>query len=471
MNNIMNTIITRFAPSPTGSLHLGNIRVALFSWILARQNNGKFILRIDDTDKNRNSEIYTENIIKIMNWLSLYYDIGPIFQSKRIENYKIIVKKLIEENNAYICHCSTDYLKNLRTTQLLLKIKPKYNNHCRNLNIKKYDTNSIIRFKNPLNDTVEFIDTIRGKIIVSNTELDDFVIFRGNSLPTYNFASTIDDIEMKVTDIIRGDDHLSNTSRQINLMTALKSKVPKFTHVPMILGQNKKPLSKRDNLNNLYYYESNGFLPNAIINYILKLGWSYENKEIFTRKEILDFFKIENINKSPSMFDIEKLLWFNKQFIKNLKIDEIIKLIEPIKNKYNLDYTIGPKMEDLITFQKNRITTLEEIISKNLYFFEKETLIKKDDFNYYFSAKIINIINEINIKLKYTICSWNINNIKNIIKTIQINNNITLNEITEPLRLAITGKTTPNPIFEIIFLSGKEMVTKKLEDIIKYNKN
>lgn len=464
----MNTTITRFAPSPTGTLHLGNIRAALFSWIHAKQNNGKFILRIDDTDKQRNSEIYIKNIIKIINWLELYPDYPPIFQSKRLEIYNKIAIDLISQNKAYKCYCDEERIKLIKMEQLKKKENPKYDNHCRNLNLNYKNKNFVIRFKNPIEGNVKFNDIIKGTITISNTELDDFVIIRTNSLPTYNYASVIDDAEMKITEIIRGDDHIPNTPKQINLFKALNVTIPKFAHLPMILNKNKKPLSKRENNSYFKNYENTNILPEALINYILKLGWSYKDKEIFTKTEILNLFKIENINKSPSMFDLEKLLWFNRQFIKKMNIKDIISALEPIRKKHDLDHEIDININDLIHYQINRINTIEEIITKNEYLFKDHIKIEKQLYEKHVSKQKIEVINKLIEILKKESFVWEIKNIKSSVTELCSNYEIQLENITIPIRLAITGTTDPGPTFEIIFLSGKNIAIKKLEIFTKH---
>jgi len=347
-------IKTRFAPSPTGYVHIGNIRTALFSWLYAKKYNGKFLIRIDDTDKNRNSNIYINDILKITKWLNINSDETITFQSKNYTRYKTVLEKLIKENYAYKCFCKKERLDKLKLDQIKNKLNPKYDEYCKQKNNDSNNSDFVIRFNNPKTNYVEFEDAVRGNICISNSEMDDFIIAKNNFMPTYNFASAIDDIDLKITHIIRGDDHISNTPKQINIMNALNFKIPSFSHLPMILDEKKNLLSKRDKTTYMDYYKINGFLPIAILNYIIRLGWSYENKEIFSLNDMINLFTLENINKSPSMTDINKLNWLNKYYMKNLSTRTLLFYFLPIEKKFSLNYNIGPSMKQLIEINKHR---------------------------------------------------------------------------------------------------------------------
>ena len=318
--NYNEKIITRFAPSPTGFIHLGNVRTALFNWLYAKKKNGIFLIRIDDTDDKRNSKIYIDNIFYILNWLNIKSEKKIIYQSKNYDVYKKIIENLINENKAYKCYCSKERLLKIKIQNLNNKKKIEYDRFCKNNDQKNKSENFVIRFFNNYNDIVEFDDLIKGKIKISNLELDDFIIAKNNFIPTYNFASVVDDINYNISDIIRGEDHISNTPKQINIMRALNAKIPRFAHLPMILDENKNKLSKRDKTSNMMYYKKEGFLSEAIINYIIKLGWSYKDKEIFSINEMIKFFDIKNINSSTSIINNKKLIWLNKYYIKNSTI-------------------------------------------------------------------------------------------------------------------------------------------------------
>lgn len=465
--NYNEKIITRFAPSPTGFIHLGNIRTALFNWLYAKKKNGIFLIRIDDTDDKRNSKIYIDNIFYILNWLKIESEKKIIYQSKNYIMYKNIIDKLINENKAYKCYCSKERLLKIKTQNLNNKKKLEYDRFCKNNNQKNKSENFVIRFFNNYDDIIEFDDLIKGKIKISNLEIDDFIIAKNNFIPTYNFASVIDDINYEISDIIRGEDHISNTPKQINIMRALNAKIPRFAHLPMILDEDKNKLSKRNKNSNVMYYKKEGFLPEAIINYIIKLGWSYNDKEIFSINEMINFFDIKKINSSTSIINNKKLIWLNKYYIKNSKITYIKKNLMDIEKHYNLNYSWGPNINELIIFSINRIDNLKEIITKNLYLYTNNIKIDKNLIKKYFNSLIIDIINLIYIEFKNLSFIWNENNIKNFITNLININKIELITLAIPLRITITGNDDPKPIFNLIFISGRILTLRKFINIIK----
>ena len=460
-------IKTRFAPSPTGYMHVGNIRTALFCWLHAKKMLGDFYIRIDDTDKNRNSKIYTQNIFDTLNWLKLKSEKNIIFQSNNYKKYKIYLEKLLNEKKAYKCFCTKERLTKLRLKQISNKENIKYDNFCKNKKYKKNISNFIIRFNHIEHGYTEFNDIVKGKIKISNQEFDDFIIAKKDFIPTYNFACAIDDITMQITDIIRGEDHITNTPKQINLIKALNAKVPRFIHLPMILDENKILLSKRNNKTHINFYKNNGFLPQAILNYLIKLGWSYKNKEIFSLNEMISLFNLNNINKSACMTDNKKLIWLNKHYIKLSTISDITKYIIPIEKQFNLNYQNGPTIKSLITFNKNRVNNLREIITDNLFLYNKNINITKELLNIYFSKKIIKLLSILYNKFKILSYQWNIENIKNSINKIAKEYNIEIKEINIPLRILIIGNNISKPTYEIIFLSGRILILKKIITIIK----
>lgn len=328
--NYTEKIITRFAPSPTGLIHIGNIRTALFNWLYAKKMNGVFLIRIDDTDVQRNLKKYTDNIFYVLNWLGIKSNEKIIFQSKNYSNYKDILQKLINENKAYKCFCSKERLDKLKNYQIEKKKNIKYDRFCKENKLLSNNGDFVIRFFNNDYGFTEFDDQIKGKISISNSEFDDFILAKNNFMPTYNLASVVDDINNGVTDIIRGEDHISNTPKQINLMKALNSKIPRFAHLPMILDEQKKLLSKRNKASDIMFYKKEGFLSEAVLNYIIKLGWSYKDKEIFSLDEMINLFDIKNINKSKSIINIKKLIWLNRYYIKNKTIKYIKNYFLPI---------------------------------------------------------------------------------------------------------------------------------------------
>lgn len=460
---------TRFAPSPTGFLHIGNIRTALFSWLYAKKHNGEFIIRIDDTDKERNLKTYINNITYILTWLKIKSDRKLIFQSKRLNTYKLITKKLLTEKKVYKCFCSKDRLTTLKNDQILKTGKIKYDGYCKNK--QNQNTEFVIRVNTEKYPEITFNDYVKGKITVENSEIDDFIITKNDFYPTYNFASVIDDIEFSITDIIRGDDHISNTPKQIILFKLLDSEIPTFSHLPMILDENKKPLSKRDKDSNINYYKKSGFLPEAILNYIVRLGWSNKDKEIFTTQEMIDLFDIKDINSSPSIMNKSKLIWLNKYYIKNSETQKIIKDVISIEKNFNLNYMIGPNLTELINFAKSKVNTLEEIITNHTFFYKDELKIETELLKLLFSDNTIKVIKDMYDKLKKFNYKWNIENIKIFISKIIDENTVTFAEFAPIIRIIITGKNISTSTYELIFLNGKILLLKKIRNIIKQYEN
>lgn len=458
-------IKTRFAPSPTGYLHIGNIRTALFSWLYAKQNKGNFIIRIDDTDESRNKNIYINNIIDITKWLGLNSDETIIFQSKNFKIYKKFLEKLIIEKQAYKCFCTKKRLDDLKIDQIKNKQNLRYDEYCKNKQ-NKNNLPFVIRFNNPKTGYVEFNDSVKGKIKITNTEIDDFIIAKNNFLPTYNFASVIDDINLNITHIIRGDDHISNTPKQINIMNALKYNIPNFSHLPMILDENKKVLSKRDTTTHMIYYKNEGFIPIAILNYIIRLGWSHKNMEIFSIDDMINFFNFKNISNSPSMTNITKLIWLNKHYMRTLTTHILFKYILPIEKKFLLNYRLGPTIKQLIEFNKNRSNTLKNLITEHMFLYTEKIDLDINIIKNHFSDIIITAIKYIYTTIKYQNYQWTIKNIKILIlKTLEIYN-IKFEFLATALRFLITGTNNPNSLYETIFLSGRILILKKIRNII-----
>ncbi len=462
-------IKTRFAPSPTGFLHIGNIRTALFSWLYAKKHKGEFIIRIDDTDKDRILKTYTNNITYILNWLNIKSDSNLIFQSDRLNRYKIIIEKLIAEKKAYKCFCSKERLLELKNKQMKQHKKIKYDGFCKNNLTVKNDF--VIRINTEHYAEITFYDNVKGIITVSNSEIDDFIIAKHNFYPTYNFASVIDDIDFSITDIIRGDDHISNTPKQIIIFKALNSKIPTFSHLPMILDENQKPLSKRDKNSNINTYKKNGFLPEALLNYIIRLGWSFKDKEIFTIQEMIDLFELKNINSSSSIMNKSKLIWLNKYYIKNTETKKLLKEIIYIEKNYNLNYMIGPNLASLIDFAKSKVNTLEDIIVNYTFLYKEKINLDEDLLHLFFSDRIINILKFFFNKVKKNKEKWELNNIKIIIQDTLKENNMNFIELAPILRIIITGKNISFSTYELIFLTGKILLLKKIRHIIKQYEN
>src|SRR5688572_26786382 len=358
------TCRTRFAPSPTGLLHIGGARTALFCWLEARRRGGQFVLRIEDTDRERSSEASVQAILDGMRWLGLEHDEGPYYQTLRIERYRDVALELVRSGKAYRCWCSKERLEQIREAQMAKGLKPRYDGLCRSRTDAPAGEKSVIRFRNPDTGTVVFTDRVRGRIEISNEELDDLVIWRSDDYPTYNFAVVVDDIDMKITDVIRGEDHVNNTPRQINIYRALGATPPSFAHLPMINGPDGQKLSKRHGAVSVMQYRDDGYLPHALLNYISRLGWSHGDQEIFSRAELIEKFSTEDVNKSASRFDFTKLEWLNQHYLKTDTPESIAPHFDWHLRALGLDLARGPKMEDVIVALRDRAKTLKEMAEK-----------------------------------------------------------------------------------------------------------
>ncbi|HIH2763190.1 MAG TPA: glutamate--tRNA ligase [Candidatus Azoamicus sp.] len=456
-------VITRFAPSPTGYIHLGNIRTALFCWLFARKHNGHFFLRIDDTDKNRYSKKYVNNIFDSLKWLGIKYDGIPTFQSERVLRYKFFLDHLIADGKAYKCYCSKERLDSLKEAQMLSKSKIMYDGFCRHRYVSG-DDNFVIRFMVDSNGYTEFNDLIRGKIKIPNNELDDFIISKDKYNVTYNFASCIDDIDFDITHIIRGEDHISNTQKQIILIKSFDSPIPNFAHLPMILDSEKKKLSKRDNSIYIDYYKKQGFLPMSVLNYIVRLGWGYRDKEIFSLSEMIEFFDIKDVSKSSSCINIDKLLWLNRHYIQKMSFKDLYYFSIPVFKMFNYNYAYGPSIIKLIEFNRSKFYTLYDIFSKSSYFY----FVNVDETNVFkLDLDSLKLVLKFYYDLKKSFYLWNILNIKFHVEYFLKENGIIFLDFAVSLRVIITGVNLSTSLYELIFLSGKILILKKIINTIR----
>ena len=353
---------TRFAPSPTGYLHIGGVRTALFSWLHARHHQGDFVLRIEDTDRERSTDESVQVILDGMKWLGLEYDEGPFYQTQRYARYEEIIQKLLDENKAYYCTCSKEALDVMREEAMARGDKPRYDGRCRDAaHLHSSDNKTVIRFKNPLEGEVVIEDRIQGRVVYQNAELDDLVIARSDGTPTYNLTVVVDDMDMQITDVIRGDDHLNNTPRQINIFHALGAQIPNYAHMPLILGEDGSRLSKRHGAANILQYKEEGYLPEALLNYLARLGWSHGDQEIFSMAEMVEYFDIEDVNKSAASVNPEKLLWLNQHYIKTGDNDELDGKLGEYFKQLDIYTDDGPDILELVDVQKERAKTLLEM--------------------------------------------------------------------------------------------------------------
>ncbi|QJC30227.1 glutamate--tRNA ligase [Enterobacteriaceae endosymbiont of Neohaemonia nigricornis] len=459
-------IITRFAPSPSGYLHIGNIRTALYSWLFARKNNGIFILRIEDTNAKKIQNNFLENIVNSLKWLNIDWDKGPYLQSTKLNTYKKIINNMLNKGIAYKCYCSKSLLKKDKEKQILLGIKTKYNGRCRNNTIKQ-NIPYVVRFRMPHIGSTTFKDLVRGNITINNIELDDFIIQRSDGTPTYNFCVVIDDLDMNITHIIRGEEHINNTPKQINIIKALNKPIPYYVHVSIITNKFGKKISKKHQDINILQYKKDGYLPQALLNYILRLGWSYGNKEIFTLQEMKQLFSLKQLNKSPSIFDINKLNWLNKYYLKQLSKDYMMNyLINFCKNK-NFDINNGPTIQNIYDIFYNRCNTLQEINNLCLIFYTKPNYKTNNQSLLFLNQNTKYILKTIYMSF-ISIQQWSIININLTIKQITKELNLSFSKIAMPLRFVITGSNISPPIHEIIYLMGKNKTIKHIINAINF---
>lgn len=463
---------TRFAPSPTGFLHVGGVRTALFSWLYARRHQGEFVLRIEDTDRERSTESSVEAILQGMNWLNLTHDQGPFYQTQRLERYLEVIGQLLDQNKAYRCTCSKERLEALRESQLNAKQKPRYDGHCRDKAIGLDQGSYVVRFKNPQQGIVSFEDKVYGMIDVSNEELDDLIILRSDGHPTYNFAVVVDDWDMQITHVIRGDDHINNTPRQINLFQALSAAVPIYAHLPMILGEDGKRLSKRHGAVSVLEFKEQGILPHALLNYLVRLGWSKGDQEIFSLDEMIQNFDLEHVSRGASRFDYEKLYWLNQHYMKH---DPQITMAEQLADyflKNKIDISKGPLLEDIIKIQVDRCKTLAEICDKSLYFYLDEINYDEEAMKKHWRPVVLAPLVALYARLKQLAdqSNWNKETLQHCINDVCVEFDMGMGKVAQPLRVSVTGGTMSPSIDITLTLLGPEKVLSRLEKTIEWIK-
>ena len=449
---------SRFAPSPTGYLHIGGARTALFAWLWAKKNNSKFALRIEDTDKERSTQNSVEAILQGIDWLGLSYDEGPIYQSDRLERYKEVVSQLLDDGKAYYCECTKERLVGMREAQMASGDKPKYDGCCRDKKLKR----GVVRFLNPENGTVSFNDYVKGEIEIANSELDDLIITRSDGSPTYNLTVVVDDHDMNIECVIRGDDHINNTPKQINLYESLGWNIPRFAHVPMILGSDGSRLSKRHGAVNLMSYRDAGFLPKALLNYIVRLGWSHGDQEIFSVDEMIKSFELKNINKSSASFNQEKLDWINQSYIKTTEINELVSELEWHLNQLSIDLSDGPDIKEVIEALRDRSKSLVDMAKNCVMFYHDFEDFDSDLAIKFFNLESRPVLGDLLINLE-TLDQWSAEHIHEVIQSICESRNIGFGKIGQPLRLAISGDGKAGSIDKCAQLVGKKRVLLRLK--------
>ena len=460
------TLKTRFAPSPTGYLHVGGARTALFSWLYARRHGGRFVLRIEDTDLERSTQESVNAILEGMTWLGLEYDEGPFYQTHRFDHYNEVIDRLLESGQAYRCNCSRERLENLREEQMAAKQKPRYDGHCRDRDISP-DEPHVIRFRNPLEGAVVFEDLIRGHISVANSELDDLIIRRSDGSPTYNLTVVVDDRAMGITQVIRGDDHINNTPRQINLYKALDWEVPKFAHVPMILGEDGSRLSKRHGAVSVMQYREEGYLPEALLNYLVRLGWSHGDQEIFSLDEMIELFDLEAVNRSPSTFNTEKLNWLNQQYIKEADPARVAHLLSPHMGDLDIDPTEGPDLVTVVEAQRERASTLIELAGISAFYYRDFDSFDGKAAKKAFKGEADQALAAVKTRLA-ELDDWEREAIhRTIAETVEALG-VGFGKVAMPLRISVTGGA-PSPDLDLtLYLVGREATLRRIDKAIAF---
>jgi glutamyl-tRNA synthetase len=454
------TVRTRFAPSPTGYLHIGGARTALYSWLYARAHEGVFILRIEDTDLERSTPEAVQAIIEGMAWLGLDWDEGPYYQTKHFDRYRAVVNQLLQTGHAYRCYCTKERLDELRARQQAEKQKPRYDHHCRDLG-EQPSLPFVVRFKNPLSGNVVFDDQVYGTISVANTELDDLIIARTDGTPTYNFTVVVDDWDMKITHVIRGDDHINNTPRQINILEALGATPPVYAHLPMILGKDGKRFSKRHGAVSVLHYREQGYLPKALINYLVRLGWAHGDQELFSREEMIAHFSLKAVNKSAAAFDPDKLNWVNKQYLKQASLAELTPLLEQHLQALGLSVAEGPAVSAVWPVYSDRVNTLHEFAEKTAYLYTDEMTMDAAAVTQHLTAESIVVLQAAQQQLQ-ALPEWTVASIQTAVDATLAQTGVKMPKLAQPLRVALTGNTSSPGISDTLFLLGKERTLARL---------
>ncbi|MEO5357858.1 MAG: glutamate--tRNA ligase [Nitrospirae bacterium YQR-1] len=460
----------RFAPSPTGYLHIGGARTALFNYLFARKHNGTFILRIEDTDRSRSTDEFIEAIIDGMRWLNLNWDEGPIRQTDRSDTYYKYAMEMLENGNAYYCYCEPDELEMRRKEALAHGKPPKYDGRCRDIKTPPGGIKPTIRFKMPLDGQTVVDDMIKGRVDFENSVLDDFIIMRSDGSPTYNFVVVCDDIDMGITHIIRGDDHLNNTPKQIQIYRAFDKKAPAFAHLPMILGSDKTRLSKRHGATSVLAYKDMGYLPEALLNYLVRLGWSYGDQEVFTIEDLREKFSLDSVGKSSAVFNPEKLLWLNSEYIKHSGPMRLVPLVRPFLLSANIvdeTYEFDEQwISNAIKTLQERSRTLPELANSLRYYIADTVEIDEKAGKKFINQETKPFLTAVFEKLQL-LENFTANDIEAVFLSLMSELNVQLGKIAQPVRVALTGNTVSPGIYEVIEIIGKERALKRISKAIE----
>jgi len=461
-------IKTRFAPSPTGVLHVGGARTALFCWLYSRKMKGKFVLRIEDTDLERSTPESVQAILDAMDWLGLDYDEGPYYQTRRFDQYHAAIQQLLQQGDAYYCECSRERLETLRERQMADKQKPRYDGCCRDKGLQPAaGVPMVVRFRNPQQGVVSFRDHVKGEVSVDNAELDDLIIQRSDGSPTYNLSVVVDDMDMEITHVLRGDDHVNNTPRQVNILRAFGASVPEYAHVPMILGDDGKRLSKRHGAVGVMEYFEAGYLPEAVLNYLVRLGWSHGDQEIFSLDEMINLFSLEGLNKSAASFNTEKLNWINQQYLMNSPIENIIRLVQQRLQRLQISFDDSLDFAAVVDLYRQRVHTTNELVDSILYLFQDF-----DDYDEKAAAKVLKPVALLPLQRLHerlqALPDWTAAGIHAVLEAITSELEVGMGKVGQPLRVAVTGGSFSPPIDQTVELLGKDRSIARIERAIAH---
>ncbi|TRX57023.1 glutamate--tRNA ligase [Thalassomonas sp. M1454] len=461
------TLTTRFAPSPTGYLHVGGARTALYSWLYAKKNGGDFVLRIEDTDLERSTQESVDAIMDGMNWLQLDWNRGPFFQTHCFDRYKEVIQTLLDTGHAYRCYCTPEEVDAMREELKAKGEKPRYNGLWRDRTDYPEDKPYVIRFKNPLTGSVVIEDMVKGDIEISNEELDDLIIARSDGSPTYNLTVVVDDWDMKITHVVRGDDHVNNTPRQINILKALGAPLPKYAHIPMILGDDGKRLSKRHGAVGVMQYRDDGYLPEALLNYLVRLGWSHGDQEIFSRDEMIELFDLSGCNRAPSAFNTEKLIWVNQHYMKTLDPEYVAEHLAWHMENQGINTENGPALAEIVKIQADRVKTLKEMAEISSYFYQEYT-----EFDEKAAKKHLRGVAKAPLELVQTklaaLTDWTAPAIHDVINATAEELEVGMGKVGMPLRVAATGGGNSPSLDETLALLEQDQVIVRIDKAIAF---
>jgi glutamyl-tRNA synthetase len=461
------TVRSRFAPSPTGLLHIGGVRTALFSWLYARRHQGVFILRIEDTDRERSTEEATQVILDGMEWLGLNHDEGPFYQTRRMDRYAEVIQQFLASGHAYRCYCTKEELEAMRARQMAAKQKPRYDGTCRGRTTPRPGVEPVVRFRNPVDGLVIVEDVIHGNVAFDNAELDDLIIARSDGSPTYNFCVVVDDMDMKVTHVIRGDDHLNNTPRQINMLRALGAPLPAYGHVPMILGADGAKLSKRHGAVSVLQYREEGYLPEALLNYLVRLGWSHGDREVFTLAEMAALFDIRDVNKSASAFNPDKLLWLNQQHIMLAAPERLARYLKPQLAAIGIVVDDDAKLAGVARAMRERAKTLKEMAQNSTYFFVEPPGYEEKAAKKNLTSEAVRPLTVVMEKLA-ALTDWRAAAIHDIVNLTAAELQLGLGKIAQPIRVAVSGTAVSPPIDVVLEVLGRATSLSRLQRALDY---